>query len=368
VNTPEPPADIPEPAVIPEPAAKRSSLVPIVRIVGMVLVVVLLWLLLTKVANWRDVVAALDDLSWGDWAALTAAALVRVAVEPVLLVGVTPGLRYRLAVPAFLAPAAAATVVPGPSDLAARYAMYRSWGFSATETSSSVILWLLYSTAAKMMLPIVAFGLLVFFDRNDGQDASIAMVAIGVLGTLVFGMFLLLRSDSTARRLGGGAGKAARRMARWFRISTPDSLADDLAERAASFRDQTGHIIRSRSHLAVVAALAQQASLFAILLVAVRAVGIAPSQLDWVSVFAAFALVQLITSVPITPGGLGVAEAAYVTLLAVGSTGGLVGRVAAAALIYRIFSWLILVPLGGISWLWWTRTSSSTEVPISERD
>ncbi len=350
------------PVDTPEPAAKRSALVPVVRVAGMVLVVVLLWFLLTRVASWSDVVDALDDLSVGDWAALTAAAMVRVAVEPVLLVGVTPGLKYRLAVPGFLAPAAAATVVPGPSDLAARYAMYRSWGFSATETSSSVILWLLYSTAAKMVLPIIAFGLLVFFDRNDGQDASIAMVAVGVLGTLVGGMFLLLRSDGTARRLGGAAGKAAHRIARWFRISAPDTLAEDLAQRAANFRNQTGHIIRSRSHLAVVAALAQQASLFAILLVSVRAVGIAPSQLDWVSIFAAFALVQLITSVPITPGGLGVAEAAYVTLLAVGSTGGLVGRVAAAALIYRIFSWLILVPLGGVSWLWWTRSTGTAMV------
>ena len=104
---------------------------------------------------------------------------------------------------------------------------------------------------------------------------------------------------------------------------------------------------------------------FAVLLVAVRVVGIRSGDLDWVSVFAAFALVQLLTSVPITPSGLGVAEAAYVALLTAESTTDLAGQIAAAAIIYRLFSWVLLVPLGAVAWLWWsrTRTSSSSTRP-----
>jgi uncharacterized membrane protein YbhN (UPF0104 family) len=169
-------------------------------------------------------------------------------------------------------------------------------------------------------------------------------------------MALLLRSEATARRLGHATGTAARRIASWFRISTPETLAADLADRAAHFRDRTGYVVRARTHLAAGAAVAGQAGLFAILLVSVRGVGIEPEQLDWIAVFAAFALVQILTSVPLTPSGLGVAEAGYVAFLTAGGSTDIADQAAAAAIIYRAFSWVIVIPLGGISWLWWSRT------------
>jgi uncharacterized membrane protein YbhN (UPF0104 family) len=70
--------------------------------------------------------------------------------------------------------------------------------------------------------------------------------------------------------------------------------------------------------------------------------------------------VQLLTSIPITPSGLGVAEAAYVALLTAESNADLAGQVAAAAIIYRFFSWVILIPLGGLAWLWWSRNRRDT--------
>jgi putative heme transporter len=82
-----------------------------------------------------------------------------------------------------------------------------------------------------------------------------------------------------------------------------------------------------------------------------------------VSVFAAFALVQLLTSIPITPAGLGVAEAAYITLLTAASRATLTGQIAAAAIIYRILSWLIVIPIGALAWAWWaTRTPTADRI------
>ena len=266
----------------------------------------------------------------------------------------TPHLTWPKALPGYLAPAATASVIPGPSDLAARYAMFRSWGYSGAQTSASEMLVFLFTTFAKVALPAVATAILLVFGRSTSRMMAIAAIALGaiVAGTILIA--LLLRSEQTARRLGHAAGTAARRIAGWFRIKAPDTLAADLADRAAHFRDRTGHVIRSRSHLAWPAAAAGQAALFAILLVSVRVVGIGSDELDWVAIFSAFALVQLLTSVPITPSGLGVAEAAYVTLLAVGATTGLIDEVTAAAIIYRVFSWLIVIPLGGVAWLWWS--------------
>lgn len=338
----------------------------IIRVFGLLIVGVVLWLLFTRLVSWDDVTEALRDLDAGDWALLVAVSAVRLAIEPLLLMAATPNLRWPRALPGFLAPAAAASLVPGPSDIAARYAMFRSWGYSAAQTGASVLLVFLYSTFAKVALPVVAAGVFLAFGRSDAQLETVAIIAAGVLigGVILIG--LLLRSETTARRLGHAVGVAAERIASWFRIKTPETLAADLADRAAHFRDRTGDVVRHRTHLAAAAAAAGQAGLFAILLVSVRVVGVTSDELDWVAIFAAFALVQLLTSFPITPSGLGVAEAAYVALLTVESNSALAGQVAAAAIIYRFFSWVIVIPLGGLSWLWWSRDGRTRDTESDE--
>jgi uncharacterized protein (TIRG00374 family) len=326
----------------------------VIRVVGLIAVAAILWWSLTRLVSWDDVVSAVTDLGAADWGILALVAAIRLAIEPLLLMAATPKLRWPRALPAFLAPAAAAGVVPGPSDIAARYAMFRAWGYPSTQTSASVLLVFLYATFAKVALPVVAAGIFLVFGRSDAQLATVAMIAAGVLAAAVALFVLLFRSERMARRLGHAAGIAARRVASWFRITTPETLAADLADRAAHFRELTGDVVRTRTHLAAGSAALGQAALFAVLLASIRATGITSAQLDWIAVFAAFALVQLLTSIPITPSGLGVAEAAYITLLTAAGSGVPAGRVAAAAIIYRLMSWVIVIPLGALAWAWWT--------------
>ena len=338
------------------PPGPRSKLRPtLLRIAVLAVAGVVLWLVSRRIVDWTAVRNAVVGLSAADWLLLGGVAAVRLAIEPLLLMASTPKLTWSKALPGYLAPAATASIIPGPSDLAARYAMFRSWGYSGAQTSASVMLVFLFTTFAKVALPAVATAILLAFGRSTSRMMAIAAIAIGAIIGGATMIALLLRSEQTARRLGHAAGTAAHRIAAWFRIKAPEMLAADLADRAAHFGDRTGHVLRSRSHLAWPAAAAGQAALFVILLVSVRVVGIGSGELDWVAIFAAFALVQLLTSIPITPSGLGVAEAAYVTLLAVGATSGLIDEVTAAALIYRVFSWLVIIPLGGIAWLWWSR-------------
>ena len=331
-----------------------------VQVGGLAVVALVLWLLFTRLVSWNEVVEAVQDLSNADWGLLAAATVVRLAIEPFLLMAATPRLSWARALPGFLAPAATASVIPGPSDVAVRSAMFRSWGYSGAQTSASVMLVFLYGTFAKVALPVVAAGLLLAFGRSNTELETVAVIAAGILLGAVILMAFLIRSEQTARSIGHAIGTAAQRVASWFRVTTPESLARDLAERAAHFRDRTGDVVRTRTHLATLAAAAGQASLFFLLLVSVRAVGIRSEQLDWIAVFAAFALVQILTSVPITPSGLGVAEAAYVALLTAESSTDIAAQVAAAAIIYRLLSWVIIIPLGGIAWVWWGRTRRGT--------
>ena len=334
--------------------SKPSRRDTVIRMLGLVLVAVLLWWSLTRLVSWSDVLAVMGDLTIGNWGVLTGIAIVRIGLESLLLKAVTPKLRWPKAVQGFLAPAAAVSIVPGPSDIASRYAMYRSWGYSAPQTSASVLLVFLYPLFARVSLPVVAAALLLAFGRSNARVETVAMIASGVLVAAIAMMVLLLRSEQTARRVGGAVGVAAQRVAAWFRISTPAALANDLADRAAHFSKHTGDAVRTRTHLAVGAAALGQVGLFGILLVSIRVVGIEAGQIDWVAIFAAFALVQLLTSIPITPSGLGVAEAAYIALLTAASSSALGDEIAAAAIAYRFFGWIVVIPLGGLAWAWWS--------------
>ena len=74
------------------------------------------------------------------------------------------------------------------------------------------------------------------------------------------------------------------------------------------FRDDAGDLVRRRWHLLTLTSLLGSLSVFAVLLVSLRAVDVPASEVTAVEAFAAWALVRILATVPITPGGLGVVE------------------------------------------------------------
>ena len=69
----------------------------LVRVFGLALVALVLWLLFTRLVSWSDVVDAMSGLGFVDWALLVLVAAVRIAIEPLLLMATTPRLPWRLA-------------------------------------------------------------------------------------------------------------------------------------------------------------------------------------------------------------------------------------------------------------------------------
>ena len=99
------------------------------------------------------------------------------------------------------------------------------------------------------------------------------------------------------------------------------------------------------------ATLAGQLTVFLVMLVSIRVCGVTASEVSLVEAFAAWSIVRLLGSLPITPGGIGIVE--------VGLTGALVGfgghnaDVVAAVLVYRfltIVPTLLLGLLAGATW------------------
>ena len=117
-----------------------------------------------------------------------------------------------------------------------------------------------------------------------------------------------------------------------------------MAQAVVDFRDRSIALIRRRFAKLTLATLAGHLTVWIVLLVALRAVGVSNGEVSVVESFAAWSLVRLLTAIPTTPGGLGVVE--------LGLTGTLVGfggardEVVAAVLLYRFLTFLPPIPIG----------------------
>jgi uncharacterized protein (TIRG00374 family) len=81
----------------------------------------------------------------------------------------------------------------------------------------------------------------------------------------------------------------------------------------------------------------------------------------WIEALAVFSFARLLTAIPITPGGLGVVEVALITGLA--AAGGARAEVAAAVLLFRGLTYVVPIPLGLATYLYYKRNRSWRREP-----
>jgi uncharacterized protein (TIRG00374 family) len=124
-------------------------------------------------------------------------------------------------------------------------------------------------------------------------------------------------------------------------------------ESFTEFREEAGEFLERRWHLLTLAALAGSLTVFGVLVVSLRVFDVPASQVSIVEAFAAWSLVRIIGSIPITPGGVGVVE--------LGLTGALLGfggnnaGVVAAVRVYRFLTVVPTLLLGLVAAFTWRR-------------
>jgi uncharacterized protein (TIRG00374 family) len=297
---------------------------------------------LPTVANYGDVWGVVKQLSWPWVAALLGATALNLATFAPPWQVALPGLSFFRAMELTQASTALSIVVPGGPAVgaASSYAMLRRWGVPARDFSRAVTLTSLWNQFLNLLFPIVAVFLLAVSGEQTTALATVAFIGVAVLGIVVAAFVVMLLSDRLARDV----GDLAARLASWTRRKVrrgPVSWGGDSFER---FRRDAGDFLERRWHMLTLASLAGSLTVFALLVVSLRALHVPPSQVSLVEAFAAWALVRLLGSIPITPGGIGVVE--------LGLTGALVGfggrnaGVVAAVLVYRFLTIVPTLVLG----------------------
>ncbi|HVG68364.1 MAG TPA: lysylphosphatidylglycerol synthase transmembrane domain-containing protein [Gaiellales bacterium] len=322
---------------------------------AVIVVAVAFALLLPKIANYRSVLDVIGTLSLPWLIALVAVAILNVATFGPPWMAALPGLSYRQSMVLTQTSTALSSAVPGGDavGIGVSYGMLRGWRFDTQAVTAAVVVTGLWNQLINVAIPITAVGLLALEGSDDRRLRVLSLIAAGILAAVIIGLVLVLRSEEQARRVGQRTGRLLTSLARPLRRGPYTSLDESFAR----FRNETVALLAHRWWVITLAQLAGHLTVFLVLLVSLRAVGVDASQVSLVEALAAWSLIRLLTAIPITPGGLGIVEVGLSAALV--GFGGPNDACVAAVLLYRALTFVPPVLLGMLLGLTWRRHANA---------
>jgi putative heme transporter len=319
---------------------------------GVAVIVATFAYFLPTIADYGEVWQVVKGLSWQWIAALLAVtALNLLTFAPPWLV-LLPGLRFWSTLMMTQAATALSLVFPGGAavGIAGSYGMLRRQGFPPAEVARALTLVSVWNQLANLTYPILALFLLTAEGGETAVLATAAFVGVAVLGIAIAALVLVLYSS----RMASDIGEVAARLANWalgrFRRG-PVSWGGPQFER---FRREAAGLLRRRWHLLTLATLAGSLTVFAVLLVSLRALDVTAGEVTVAEAFAAWALARILGTIPLTPGGIGIVELSLTATLI--SFGGDNAGVVAAVLVFRFLTVVPTLLLGLLAAATWRRT------------
>ncbi len=325
---------------------KRKTIIG--AIVTLVVLVIIFLGLIPKFGSYAD--------AWAEIQGMTPLALVLIGASVLFMVVVyvlpyqaaIPGLPYK---PAFVIRQTSfmiSNTIPagGAFGLAIQFAMLSSYSTPIAAATAGIAVTSLWSLFMTLTLPV--FGVLAALTTGQVESQWVWVAVLGIAATVasIVIMWLILRSEASARRIGALGNKV---------LSPVNSRrADplDAVGMSIDLRDSTKDVVFDRWRWVTVSNYLVVLAQFAVLWFAIEGVlGDAPTSLTLAGAFAAFSISRMASMIPVTPGGLGTVDAALIALL---TTFGLTNDEAVAStLVWRACSWIPQVSLGVLTFLYW---------------
>src|SRR5829696_5057123 len=322
-------------------------------VLSLVLVVGIFYFLFKRI-DFAEVWAEIRAMTWLELTVLLLIALWNLVTYVFVWMTVTtPRLSFGRGMLMTQSTTAVSNTVPGGAaiGIGMTYSMMGRWGYSRSRTTTAVLVSGVWNSFIKLGLPVFALAVVALQGGATGGRVIAALLGLaGLVGAVVL-FALVLRSEEVARSTGVRAGRVASRLRAL--IGRPPVHGWELA--TVKFRSRTVELVERRWLPITVTSLVSHLSLYLVLLVALRDVGVSEATVSWAEVLAVFAFARLATAIPLTPGGAGFVEAVLIGGLV--AAGGARPQVVAAVLVYRALTWLLPIPVGIGTYLWWRRRS-----------
>lgn len=331
---------------------------------SLALAVILLGFLLPKAtgADWGEAWDVITELGPVDFLAMTGLWAVGLWLYTFVYTASLPGLRHAQALNLNLTGSLVSNLLPfgGAAGVANTYGLTFSWGFGGVATSLMVLVSGLANLLIRIVLPVVGLVALMSSDATLPVGASgVLRSTLLVLAVLAVLVILILVNSRVAGWVGMVGDVFLRACAKLLGRPQPKPR---LRPALIHMQKDAVAVLRKGWYLVAFGMIAYYASELALFWWALDSLG---APIGIAEVTAAFALSRVLTSVVVTPSGVGISEAGTAGLLVLFGTPPAVA--AAAVLVLHFYTYLIEIPAGLVGWGWvlvmrkrWGRTAAAS--------
>jgi putative heme transporter len=316
---------------------RRSRRAVLRSVLGIGLAAVVFVEVVPRIASYGSVGKQLAHVSVPWAVALAVAAALDVLTTALPWRALLPQLSWIGALGFTQASTALTLVFPGgaPLGMAISFGLLRRLRVTAGEAGFAVALTGIWSQVMILLYPLV--GAALVFGSGDLSSSTAAIAGASALAGAIIAVLAVavLRSETAALRLGDAAGRFGAWAAGLLRRRPPEWSGEALVR----VRKERLTHLRRRWPALTASTLGNQLTAYLIFELSLRSVGVSVATLPPSEAFLAWAIGRVISSLPLTPGGIGVVE--------IGMIGTLVGfgaphaHVVAAVLLYRA---LVILP------------------------
>src|SRR4051794_27221780 len=227
---------------------------------------------LPQIADYGSVWGTVRDLTWRQLLFLAAATLLNVATFAPPFMATLPGLGFLRALVLTQASTASTYVAPGGAavGIAFAYAMLRAWGFAPAAVTLAVALTGAWNQMFLLGAPAVSLALLTLAGGANRLLQSVALIGFAVFVVALVAFAGALSGDKVAR----WGGDLAARIATWGLRLVRRRGVTWSGESLVSFRRQAVGLLRRRWWVLTLATLAGQLSVFLVLVLCLRTLGV----------------------------------------------------------------------------------------------
>lgn len=291
--------------------------------------------------SWHGVLPVLRSLHWPAVLGLVVLWFVGLVVHSTVLAAAAPSLTHRRALALNLTGSAVANVVPlgGAAGVELNRRMMRAWGIDGRRFAGYTFLTNLVDVGSKLVLPVIAVVALVH--AGDSVTATLRFTAL-VAGLAFAGLAACAAAVLASPRCTVGLGRAVEGVVRPVLRGLRRTRDLDVVGPLLDVRRECARVVADgwlRMSLGISGYVALQGLLLGLCL------HVTHGGVTWPEVLAAFALERALTVLPLTPGGVGIADVGLVGILM--ALGGDPAGAAAGAVLYRGFVFALEIPVGG---------------------
>lgn len=342
-------------------ASRRGRLRPVIGAVAAVaLLVAVFGFAFPALASYGRVVGVLRAMTAVGVVGVAVATFANLLANWFLITTALPGLSMRRAAATNLASTAVANTVPGGGAIAmgVSWRMLTGWGVTSRAFGVYAIATGIWSTMAKFATPAVAVLVLALSralpTASDQVDLLWISAGAGlcICAPIAVLVRLALRDDRGAEAADRWVMRLAGRVFRTVKRPMPAVLDGMMAR----LRQEAGTVIKARGRRLTLATIISDLGWWGVLQSSLWACGVSQAQVSWQMCFAGFAVARAVSSVPITPGGLGMIDYILSVYLLHGVDTATAARVLAAIMLTRAMTLALPIPLGAVTYLGWQST------------